>query len=1018
MVRSKLSSVFISLIVLFWALSAGAVAQNSTLRGTVKDITGIPLIGVNVIQKGTTNGTVTDVDGNFSINVPANATIVFTYIGFSAQEVVWDGASAMNVVMHEDAELLDEVVVVGYGIQKKVNLTGSIAIVDAESLENRPLTNSSQALQGINGVYVNQTGGNPGKDEATIRIRGIGTIGGGSKLSPLVIVDGVESSLRDINPNDIESISVLKDAASTAIYGSRAANGVILITTKLEKQERTVIDYSGYVGVQSATILPDPVDDSATFMEWYNKAMINQGGVAYYSDDLINEFKNNPTSLIHPNTNWMEEMFGSALIHEHNIRFSGGTEKTKFNFSTGYLNQDGILKGMTGAKKYSLNLRVTTDVSDRFGFDTGLMATRWDVDQPSEGLSTAMNRINRMVPVQPVGRMENGDWPDSWVLTPGQNSFQNPLVLKEDHYGKEETNRILANLSANLSITDNLKYSARGSVNYLNLLSRNFAPVTFLHNVKTGAPTRNPWTSTGYKSENNSNNQRLNFTHTINYVTNLGSKHNLNILAGHSIEQYTSASRQARKTGYISKELDELNVGTMDPSVSGTSVEDVLISYFGRIQYNYKDKYMLELNSRYDGSSRFAKENRWGLFPSFSAGWRISEEAFMDNVSWVDEVKLRGSWGQIGNQEIGRFQYVNAVSFGYGYPFGGTYDGGGVAITQYRDPKIKWETTTMTNFGIDWVILENMFSGEFEIFKKRTDDILRGITIPAQVGALAGPTTNIAVVDNTGFEISINHNKRFKDFSYQIGAHLTKVNNKVVDLKGETIYSGSRITKEGYPIESWYVYETDGLFRTQEDLNNNPRITNRVGLGDVKYIDRNKDGVINGDDRYIAGNTFPDYTYGFNVGLNYRNLSLTSIWQGVQNIDVWLSGNTILPFNNGAGLTKIWITDSWTPENPTAKLPRITTRHQYTAENFSPSDFWLADASYLRLKNIQLSYNLSHKKFLNRIKAEKLNVFVNAENLFTFTKMKDYDPEQNVSVENLDKYPTIKTITAGINIRF
>lgn len=1018
MMKLNFSGILICLFLFFSIFTHKIHAQDKPLKGTVTDVSGTPLIGVNVVEKGTTNGTVTNNNGEFSFIANPNATIIFSYIGFKEQEVTWNGRGNLNVTLHEDTELLDEVVVVGYGVQKKVNLTGSISIVDEESLSNRPLTNSSQALQGLSGIYVNQAGGNPGQDVANISIRGIGSIGGSAKLAPLVLVDGVETSLRDVNPNDIKSISVLKDAASTSIYGSRAANGVILITTKLETSKRSIVNYSGYIGRQTPTYLPDPVDNSATFMEYYNKAMVNQGGVPYYKDELINEFKSNPTSLVHPNTNWMEVLFGSALIHEHNLRFSGGTEKTKYNFSLGYLDQEGVLKGMTSAQKYNANLRVQTDISERFGIDVNMMANRWNVNQPSEGMGTAMNRIMRMVPIQPVGRMENGNWPDSWVLTPGQNSFQNPMVLAEDHYGKESSNRILASLGAYFDVTENLRYNAQGSINYNNVLDKRFAPVTLLHNVKTGKPTRSPWSTTGYKREYNRNDQRLNFTHTLTYSNNFSQYHNITALLGNSVEQFTSSNRQAQKTGYISKDLTEINVGTMEPSASGTSYKDALISYFGRIQYDYKDKYLFEVNSRYDGSSRFAKGNKWGFFPSFSAGWRISEEDFMDSFTWLDELKIRASWGQIGNQEIGRFQYVNAVAFGYGYPFGGTYDGGGVAITQYRDPNIKWETTTMKNIALDWMIFQGKLSGAFEFFHKRTDDILRAVSIPLQVGALNGPTTNIATVDNTGFEFSINHNNTIGDFSYSIGGHLTKIKNKVIDLKGETIYSGSKITKEGYPIDSWYVYETDGLFQTQAELDNHPKITNRVGLGDVKYVDRNGDGVINGDDRYIAGNTFPDITYGFNIGVGYKGFSLTTLWQGVQNIDVWLSGNMILPFNNGAGLIKKWTTDSWTPENPNASLPRITTRHQYTAENFSPSDYWLQDASYLRLKNINLSYQLPKISLLDKIGITNLNIFTNGENLLTLSKMKDFDPEQDVKVENIDKYPSIKTITFGINVTF
>ena len=993
--------------------------QKKQISGTVVDEAGIPIIGANIIEVGTTNGSITDTDGNFTLNVEDGAIIRISYIGYLEQDIRIGNQNNFKITLREDTQALEELVVVGYGIQKKVNLTGSIAVIDSESLENRSFTNASQALQGVKGLYVNQAGGRPGADGATIRIRGVGTIGGSGKLNPLVLVDGIETTLMDVNPNDIESISILKDAASASIYGSRAANGVILITTKVGKTDKPVINYNGYIGMQSSTILPDPVDDSATFMEWYNKAMVNQGGIPYYSNELIQEFRNNPTSLLYPNTNWMDVLFGNAFIHEHNLRLSGGTNTSKYNFSTSFMDQDGVLKGMTGAKKYSLNLRIQQDFSERFKVDVGLIANRWDIEQPSEGISTAMNRIMRMVPVQPVGRMENGDWPDSWVTTPGQNSFQNPLVLKEDHYGKEQTNRLLANLSAFLKITNNLQYEARGSVNYRNLLRKNFAPVTWLHDVRTGNPTRHPWSSTGVKTEYTSNDERVNFTHTLRYTGVIKDIHNISLLAGNSIEQYTSSSRQAQKTGYPNKDLDELEVGTMDPTVAGSSLEDALISYFGRFQYDFKNKYLFEANIRYDGSSRFAAGNRWGLFPSFSAGWRISEEDFMGKASWIDELKFRGSWGQIGNQDIGRFQYVNAISLGYGYPFGGKYDGGGVAITQYRDPKIKWETTTMTNIGVDWSFLRGKISGEFEYFYKRTKDILRGIALPAQIGALAGPTTNLAVVDNYGIELGLNYQAKIgKDFSYQIGGNFTYIKNNVVDLDGETIISGGRITKEGSPIDSWYVLQTDGLFQSQEEVDNYPTITNRVGPGDIKYVDRNNDGVIDGEDRYIAGNTFPTYTYGFNIGFSYKSISLSTIWQGVADISVRPNLNMASPFNNGAGITKDWLTDSWTPENKDARLPRITARNQYTAENFSDSDFWLENASYLRLKNIQLNYELSRSIFDKIGFISRANVFVNAENILTFTNARLFDPERDIVATNIDQYPTVKTISLGLNITF
>jgi TonB-linked SusC/RagA family outer membrane protein len=433
------------------------------------------------------------------------------------------------------------------------------------------------------------------------------------------------------------------------------------------------------------------------------------------------------------------------------------------------------------------------------------------------------------------------------------------------------------------------------------------------------------------------------------------------------------------------------------------------------VQYAFRDKYLFETNFRYDGSSRFHRDHRWGFFPSFSAGWRMSEESFLQNTNWLDELKVRASWGQIGNQEIGLFQYVNAVSLGENYAFGGVI-APGAAVTQSRDPQVSWETSTSTNFGVDWSIFQGKLSGVVEVFNKRTDGILRTVNLPAQVGDLAGPTTNIAVVDNRGFEFSLMHrNQLSPNVSYEVGAHLTGVRNEVVDTDGEIIFSGNTITQEGDPINAWYVYETDGLFQTQEEVDAYPTISSRVGPGDVKYVDRDGNGVINGDDRYVAGTSFPDYTYGFNLGVTVKGVQLTTIWQGVHGIDVYPDYNMASPFYNGAGLQKRWLTDAWTPENPNAELPRLTSRNLYT-ENFQVSDFWLQDASYLRLKNIQISYPFQGG-ILERVGIKQLKVFANGQNLLTFSKFKQYDPERNITQTNFSEYPSVKMYTMGLNVR-
>lgn len=997
--------------------------QPAVVTGKVTDAeTGEALPGVTVALNGSTAGVATDMDGNYQIEITGeNDVLVFSFTGYKTTDIPVNGRASIDVALTQDVQRLDEVVVVGYGTQKKKELTASVSVVSAEDLANRPITNTSQALQGVQGIYVNQESGQPGGDAATIRIRGVGSIGGSGKLAPLVLVDGIEYPIGDVNPADIESISILKDASSTAIYGSRAANGVILITTKKGTTGRLSVDYGNYFGFQEVTYLPDPVDNSADFMELYNQAQINQGSAPLYSEELIEEFRTNSTSQLYPNTNWMDVMFDESAMQEHNLRFSGGTEQSRYNLSLRYLDHNGVLMG-TGAKVYTGNLSIQSRLSDRFSIAASMLGSSRNREGPSGGVGAAMNRIMRMVPMQPLGQLEDGRWPDSWVVTPGQNSFQNPVILARESYGNLENNRLLVSLSLNYNILKGLNYQAKAAVNRRYSLTTSWNPLIYLTDVRTSESTRPYWSGTSTKSHAQNEDQTLTLINTLDYSFQLGQDHAITALLGSSFEKFKQKDFDASVQGFPSIDLQELSLGTLNPGVSGGSVADVLMSYFGRIQYSLKDKYLLELSSRLDGSSRFAKARRWGVFPSFSVGWRITEESFMDDLEWVSDLKIRGSWGQIGNQEIGRFQYVNAINLGYDYAFGGNISPG-VAITQDRDPDLTWETTTMSNIGLDWELLEGRIYGVAEVFWKRTDGILRTITLPAQVGDLAGPTSNVAVVDNEGFEIGVNHRSQInKSFSYEIGMHLTKISNEVVDLKGETIISNHRVTKEGAPIDSWYVYKTDGLFRTQEQLDNYPTICSRVGLGDVKYVDLNEDGKIDGDDRYIAGSTFPDLTYGFNIGLTYKNFHLRSMWQGVEGIDIYPDHNMAMPFNNGAGLTKKWMTDSWTPQNPDAPLPRITSRNQYASENFSPSDFWLQNASYLRMKNIQLSYRFGND-FLSRIGVRQLELFINGQNLITISNMKDWDPETDIllstsssTLSTFSHYPSVKTYTMGVNI--
>ena len=985
------------------------------IKGQVTDVNGEAIPGVSVKVLGSTVGTTTDLDGRFTVNVADNNSIlVFTYIGFLTQEIAVTNRSSINVKLEKSNKALGEIVVIGYGTQKKVNLTGSISVVDAKTIENRPLTSSSQALQGVQGIYVNQAGGQPGRDGATIRIRGIGSIGGSGKLEPLVMVDGVEYSLNDVNPSDIESISVLKDAASTSIYGSRAANGVILVTTKKGKAGQTSIDYNNYLGLEETTYLPDPVVSSVDFMEGYNAANVNAGGAKYYSDALIASFRSNPTSDIYPNTNWMDLMFNRAFMQEHNLRFAGGTDKTKYNLSVGYLDQEGVLMG-TEAKKYSANLRMSSQLNDRLSIDGSILGTFRDIIENNGGTSTAMNRLMRMVPMQPSGRFDDGRWPDSRVLTPGQNSFENPLIRAKEGFRNEKTSNLLASLSLKFKVLTGLNFETKASYNKSDALLEQFTPLIWLHDPITGLRTRT-YSSASTRFSSYSNSPSITIFNTLTYNKKIGENHDFSVLAGQSFQRFKAVDFNAQIQGLPSNDLTELNIGTLNPSVGGASTISALLSYFGRLQYSFKDKYLFEGNFRYDGSSRFYEDNRWGFFPSLSLGWRVGQESFMQNITWVDELKVRGSWGQIGNQEIGMFQFVNAVDLGSNYAFGGSI-APGAAVNQSRDPDVSWETTTITNIGLDWSLFNNKLNGVAEVFRKRTDGILRTVAIPSQVGNLTGPTTNIATVDNIGFEIALSHkNKISKSFSYEIGGQITKVRNEVIDLKGETIFSGNNITKVGTSINDWYLYKTAGLFQTQQEVNSYPRVSVRVGPGDIKYLDIDGNGVIDGNDRYNAGSSLPEFTYGFNLGITVKGIQLATFWQGVAGINVYPDFNLASPFNNGAGLEKRWLTDAWTPQNTNATLPRITIRNTYT-ENFLPSDFYLQDASYLRLKNVQLSYPISGN-FLNNIGIKQLTFFTNAQNLLTFSKFKMYDPERNILSTNLSEYPSVKMVTLGLNVKF
>ncbi len=1001
-----------------------------TVSGKVTDDNGDPLPGASVTVAGTTTGTVTDIDGNYTITVPDGSTLIFSYIGFEAMRVSVDNQTQLDVTLKADETSLKEVIVVGYGTQEKVNLTGAVSTIQSEDLKNRPITNASQALQGVQGVYVNQIGGQPGRDAATIRIRGVGTL---NNSNPLVLVDGIEFPLDDLNPNDIESISVLKDAASAAIYGSRAANGVVLVTTKKGSQKSQII-YSSSVGVQEVISLPKVVKDPIVWFEKYSEAQLNVGtnpNALAFPQSLIDEYREGMQTdpIVYPRNDWDDIMFDPAFIQEHNLRFSGGNEKTNHSFSLGFLDQDGVLRG-TSSERYNFNLNVESKLKDflTIGGTANTSYRTWD--EAVGGTTSQMSITLRAQSFQPT-YIENGNYAMQFFDIPGFRRYPNPLARADEGQNKFKTLRLFLNTYAEVKLPLDIIYKLNIGVTSDNLRQKEFIPEIPVYDVKTkelstlsaGGPII-PFG--GPRGVNQRDNESFNTTifNTLRWNKFYEDQTEISVLLGQSYESFTSSFFTAHNEGYLNNDLFELNAGALNPAVSGTSNESRLISYFGRLNYILNAKYLLEANFRYDGSSRFAKGNQWGFFPSVSAGWRLDEENFLQKVDWLDQLKIRSSWGKLGNERIGLFSYADLVSLGQDYSFGGTVSSGAAVLVD-NEEEITWETTTITNFGLDASFFRGQFTASLEYFLKSTDDVLRPVGIPSQVGALGGPVRNIGKVQNNGVEIALGYRKSIGDFNYGLSGSLTYLTNKVTELNGEIIIDDFSIdgrgpliiTQEGAPINQFLLFQSDGLFQSQEEIDTHANQGPNTRPGYIRFKDLDNNGVIDINDRIAEGNSIPRYTYSFNINLGYKNFSLNTLWQGVGDVQTYNKHISGVPFWFGSGLPIDWVDNSWTPDRPNASLPLLTRFEDAQTTNFRDSDFWLQDASYLRLKNIQLNYTFG-SNVINKLGIEELLFFVNGQNLLTFTSLDDFDPETELLTGNFFNYPSVKTYTIGLQASF
>ncbi len=989
------------------------VQQSVAISGIVSDAAGQPVIGASILEKGTANGTITDYDGKFSLNVSAGATLVVSYIGYNTQEIKITDQKKLNITLKENTKALDEVVVIGYGVQRKADLTGSVANISTEKLNTQSNANIGQALQGkIAGVEIVSQGGTPGQG-TRIMVRGIGTL---NNSAPLYIVDGMYmSGIDHINPNDIASIDVLKDASSAAIYGSRAANGVVIVTTKegTNTEGKPVIDLSANVGISSPSKYLDLLDAAG----WAEVTTVSRKAAGLAPLDMAADLSSKPDN------DWQDIMFGPALMQNYNLSVKGGGKYATYYNSVGYTNQDGTMKG-TNYQRYTLQSK-----SD---FKKGIIQAGTNIVVTYDHNNPLVSEVRGgMVghTIQAIPTLERYD--DSRVGGYGGlygdvvNLF-NPLGMVDGNTMErlDENVKIYANLYFSIEPIKGLKYKLNFTPDY-----QSYRSYTYKGLWDFGLNT-NGITSL---SETRTRRRNVLVEHLLTFDRTFGD-HKVSFLAGYTYQdsryRYLYGSGQGMPEG-----IKELEASSQGLTSSGNSTRSVLTSILGRAFYSYKNRYLLTATIRRDGSSKFGPNNRYGNFPSVSVGWNIAEEEFVKNkLIWLDQLKLRGGYGVLGNQEISDYQFVSVVSTGINYPNG---NGGlvqGAFPKTFANPDIKWEETAMTNVGIDFLALNNRLSLTADWYVKNTKGILLNVPIPISTGGSNDPIRNAGKIRNTGFEFNLGWVEHLnKDFSYNINFIGTFNENEVVEMGSEsqtitggTIHGGTYTSKTvaGYPIGGFWLIPTDGIFKSEAEVQahqkDNVLIQPSAEPGDIRFKDTNNDGTINDGDRVYSGSPFPKFTYAINGGFNYKNFDFSFGFQGV-------SGNKIY---NATALELADVTrgtnylastlDYWTPENPNASNPRlIWTDPNRNAR--SESDRFLEDGSYFRLRNVQIGYTFPNAWFKGFI--QKARVYLNAENLFTITDYSGYTPDvnsSNVYSRGFDEfiYPSNRTFMLGLNVTF
>lgn len=1025
----------IGLFCFFLLISLQSFSQSTTVSGTVINASdNSPVSGVSVVQQGSSKGTTTDAKGFFTLNVSvAKPVLVFSSIGFQTYTLSWDGSSAIAIKLEPEVAALQDVVVIGYGTQKKINQTGATQTLKLDESVNQPVTNSGQLMYGkFSGVQLTQSSGLPGADASSIVIRGVGTFG---SSTPLVVIDNIQydnlNVFNNLSPSDIESISVLKDASAGAIYGARGANGVIIVTTKKGKSGSMSVLYNNYIGFQEVTVVPKYLNapDYATLK---NEADINRNGpttTLRYSQADIQAMRDGTDPDRYANTNWAKEILRRAPIQNHYISFSGGNDRTTFRASFGYLNQEAVVRGKFQSSRYNLSLNLNSKLTNWLSISNSSNAYWSRFTGPTGGADAItgetgiINQFQRSSPTVPV-YYKNGEYGTIDGSYYSVNaSFPITNAIRRGYLGDYSSDELnFANrFGININFTKDLSFETSGSFNIFNSQESDFTPRNATYDWTGQVVAQNPLNvlrnSTAF-------NYRLLNENILRYAHKFKDKHDVSVLLGHSVQYGRNDGFAGSLKNFPTDGLQEFNAGGVtEPNVTGGASEFALQSLFSRVNYSYDGKYLIELNVRRDASSRFGSGYRYGNFPSASAGWRISEEKFMRNINWISDLKLRASWGITGNDNIANYLYAQTYNVGLDY-FLGTNIVSAAAVTTLANPNIKWETIKQYDLGIDAGLFRNSLTITADYFNRNSYDLLySNFPIPSSIGVTNISAINAASMINKGVEVAVNYRGRIKGgLTYSIGGSVSKfADNKVTGLgdRGLESISGVSIIRVGVPYNAYYGYKAIGIFQTADEVTNAPKQFNNPALtkpGDIRYADLSgpdgkPDGLVNDFDRTIIGNPYPSWIYNFNANLSYKGFDLNVLFEGIGNVDRILYDNGQLPFEGDRNNVLTYWMDRWTPTNPSAKLPRLG-----GYSNAIISSFYIQDASFLRMRNLEIGYSLP-SALIKRIGLSKVRVFVGGQNLLTFTKLENFDPERARGRNTDQNVPLYKVYTFGLNVK-